>query len=98
MVICRCGFQTVIQTSHTNANPGRQFHYCPRRGTRGCGLLLGPIPPICPMCFELLAELERTTSMNKDVGRKLLAGKKETESSTFHKLDDVSDIHNDQGW
>ncbi|MFS7946610.1 putative transcription factor GRF family [Helianthus anomalus] len=95
MAICSCGFQTVIRTSYTNANPGRQFHYCPRRGTRGSGFIDWADSPVCPMCSELLVELERTTSMNEDVGRKWLAKKKETESSTFHKLDDVSHIHND---
>ncbi|KAF5766656.1 putative DNA topoisomerase transcription factor GRF family [Helianthus annuus] len=96
MVICRCGFQTVIRTSHTDANPGRQFHCCPRQGTRGCGFVAWVIPPICPMCSELLAKLDRTTSMNEDVGRKLFAEKKKTESSIFHKLDEVFHIHNDQ--
>ncbi|KAM0051735.1 putative transcription factor GRF family [Helianthus debilis subsp. tardiflorus] len=80
MVTCRCGLPSVLRTSYTRANPGRRFHYCLIRGSRGCGFVAWAAPPpphpTCPNYSEVSAELERMIRINEDAGKTIAENKR----------------------
>ncbi|KAJ0524751.1 putative transcription factor GRF family [Helianthus annuus] len=70
MVRCDCGAPTLVRTSCTQTNPGRQFYCCNRQG-RSCGFVCWAQEAVSPNANDLIQGLMNTLNQVEENNRVL---------------------------